>query len=127
MNDLSFYPIGKPGQAWGAAEVAAWRSRAVRQRSYATDVLSVIDSLRQDFDVSDYGTLTYDGEQFPLRALRSREWRPELPTVVVTGGVHGYETSGVLGALQFLRDHGLETTGRANLIAVPCVSPWAWE
>ncbi|WP_457421424.1 M14 family metallopeptidase [Roseateles sp. P5_E7] len=127
MNDQLSYPIGTPGQAWGAAEVAAWRARVVKQRSYAEDVLSAVEPLRRDFDVSEYGALDYDGEHFPLVALRSRGWQDELPTLVVTGGVHGYETSGVLGALQFLRDHGLEQAGRANLLVVPCVSPWAYE
>lgn len=121
------YPIGTPGQPWGPADVAAWRARVVRQRSYADDVLSAIEPLRQQFDVSQFGALDYAGEHFPLMVLRSRDWREDLPTLVVTGGVHGYETSGVHGALQFLRDHGTETAGRANLLAVPCVSPWAYE
>jgi hypothetical protein len=121
------YPIGTPGQPWGDAEVAAWRASVVKQRSYAEDVLSAVEPLRRDFDVSSYGALSYDGELFPLLDIRSRGWRDELPTLVVTGGVHGYETSGVLGALQFVRGHGLETAGRANLLVVPCVSPWAYE
>jgi len=127
MNPQHFYPIGTPGQRWGDAEVAAWRAHVVRQRSHADDVLAAIEPLRRDFDVSEYGALNHDGERFPLLALRSRGWRDELPTLVVTGGVHGYETSGVRGALQFARDHGLETAGRANLLVVPCVSPWAYE
>jgi len=127
MNEPTPYPIGIPGQPWGPAEVAAWRARVVRQRSYADDVLAAIEPLRQHFDVSEYGALSYDGQHFPLLAVRSRGWSESLPTLVVTGGVHGYETSGVLGALQFLRGHGLETAGRANLLVVPCVSPWAWE
>ena len=127
MTDTHFYPIGRPGQPWGAAEVAAWRHRVVRQRSYANDVLRAIDPLRQDFDVVDYGELDCDGEHFPLLAIRSRDWREDLPVLVVTGGVHGYETSGVHGALQFVRQHGLETAGRANLLVMPCVSPWAYE
>ena len=121
------YPIGTPGQPWGETEVAAWRATVVKQRSYADDVLSAIEPLRRDFDVSEYGTLDHDGERFPLRVLRSRGWREDLRTLVVTGGVHGYESSGVYGALQFARDHGLETAGRANLLVVPCVSPWAYE
>jgi hypothetical protein len=121
------YPIGIPGQPWGAAEVSAWRQRLVRQRSYARDVLTPVESLRRDFDVSEYGSLGYAGERFPLLAVRSRGWRENLPVLVVTGGVHGYETSGVLGALHYLREHGLETAGRANLLVVPCVSPWAYE
>lgn len=121
------YPIGTPGQAWGDTEIAAWRAGVIRQRSYADDVLAALAPLRADFDVSEYGALDYDGQHFPLLVVRSRGRRDELPTLVVTGGVHGYETSGVLGALQFLREHALETAGRANLLVVPCVSPWAWE
>ncbi|HEY1129390.1 MAG TPA: M14 family metallocarboxypeptidase [Roseateles sp.] len=121
------YPIGMPGQPWGDAEVDAWRGHLVRQRSYAQDVLSVIKPLQRDFDVVEYGALDYDGEHFPLLAIRSRGWREDLPVLVVTGGVHGYETSGVHGALQFVRDHGREVAGRANLLVAPCVSPWAYE
>lgn len=121
------YPIGTPGQAWGATEVAAWRARQTRQRSYAQDVIAAIEPLRRDFDVREYGALDDDGERFPLLAIRSRGWRDDLPVLVVTGGVHGYETSGVHGALQYVREHGLELAGRANLLVVPCVSPWAYE
>jgi len=122
-----FYPIGTPGQPWGEAEVQAWRAHLVKQRSYAQDVIAAIEPLRQDFDVSEYGALHYGGERFPLLAIRSRGWRDDLPILVVTGGVHGYETSGVHGALEFVRRHGLELAGRANLLVAPCVSPWAYE
>jgi hypothetical protein len=121
------YPIGIPGKPWGASDVAAWRKRQVRQRSYADDVLGVIESLRQVFDVSEYGATEYDGERFPLIAIRTRDWRDDLPVMVVTGGVHGYETSGVEGALQFVRDHAADYAGRANVLVAPCVSPWAYE
>jgi hypothetical protein len=50
-----------------------------------------------------------------------------LPTVLVTGGVHGYETSGVHGALRFAARHAAAYAGRVNLLVVPCVSPWAYE
>jgi hypothetical protein len=121
------YAIGTPGQPWGPTEVAAWRGHLVKQRSFVADVLAAIEPLKQDFDVSEYGAVICDGERFPLLAIRSRGWRDDLPVLVVTGGVHGYETSGVHGALQFLRQHGLEAAGRANLLVVPCVSPWAYE
>ena len=121
------YPIGTPGVAWGPAEVAAWRARQTRQRSYADDVLTAIERLRSRFDVSEYGTLDYAPERFPLYAVRSRDWRDALPTMLVTGGVHGYETSGVHGALQFLKRDAARYAGRVNLLVVPCVSPWAYE
>ena len=60
-------------------------------------------------------------------ALRSRGWHSALPTVLVTGGVHGYETSGVHGVLRFVAQHAAAYAGRVNLLVVPCVSPWAYE
>jgi len=51
----AFYPIGTPGTAWGAAERAQWLSRQRRHRSYEADVLPVIDRLRADWDVVEYG------------------------------------------------------------------------
>ena len=121
------YPIGIPGLAWGAAEVSAWRSRQTRKRSYEADVLSVIDRLRSRFDVVEYGRLHHDADTYPLFAIKSREWRDALPVVLVTGGVHGYETSGVHGALRFVEDHAASYEGRINLLVAPCVSPWAYE
>ena len=127
MNHPHFYPIGTPGQAWGQAELAQWRSRHVRQRSYADDVLTAVERLRDQMDVQVYGEVFYAGESFPLVALRSPGWNAALPSVLVTGGVHGYETSGVHGALRFVEQHAQHYAGRVNLLVVPCVSPWAYE
>ena len=127
MTTPSSYPIGTPGQPWGAPEVASWRARQVKSRSYADDVVTAIDALRDRFDVSGYGALDYAEGQYPLLAIRSRDWREGLPVLLVTGGVHGYETSGVEGALQFVRDHADDYAGRANVLVLPCVSPWAYE
>ena len=127
MTTTSPYPIGTPGQPWGDAERAAWRARQRVQRRYADDVLPRIDALRAAFDVAEYGRVVSEGETFPLFAVRSRGWNPALPTALVTGGVHGYETSGVHGALAFLERHGLDYAGRVNLLVAPCISPWAYE
>lgn len=121
------YPIGTPGQPWGEAEKAAWLSRQSRKRSYETDVLGMVDRLRDRFDVIEYGRLDYAPESFPLFAIRNCNWREDLPYALVTGGVHGYETSGVHGALQFVDLHLADYTGRMNVLVVPCISPWAYE
>jgi hypothetical protein len=122
------YPVGTPGQPWGAAEKAAWRERQRRQRSYADDVLSAIDGFRERFDVVQYGELDYGADgRFPLFAVRGPGWRDGLPVMLVTGGVHGYETSGVHGALRFVDRHVGDYAGRANVLVAPCVSPWGYE
>ena len=126
-SNRSPYLIGTPGQPWGAAELAQWRAQQKKQRSYVDDVLSAMERLRVMGDVFPYGEVAYGDEYFPLLAVRSQHWRPECPSVLITGGVHGYETSGVQGALLFFEQHAQRFESRANLLVAPCVSPWAYE
>lgn len=45
-----------------------------------------------------------------------------------SGGVHGYETSGVLGALLFVEKYLAEfADNKLNVLVLPCVSPWGYE
>jgi hypothetical protein len=117
--------IGTPGTPWGAAERAEWKARQRWQRSYQ-NVVNRIDELRCTFDVATYGTLPQSGDAHQLFEIRTRQWSEDRPLVVVTGGVHGYETSGVHGALDFLQQHGTDFP-EIDLLVAPCVSPWAYE
>ena len=127
MTEFACAAIGTPGQPWGEAERALWRTRQVRHRSYADDVLAPLARLPDAFERIPYGAIDHGGEHFELFAVRPGPWREGRPLVLVTGGVHGYETSGVQGALRFLEQHAAEWGGRVNLLVAPCVSPWAYE
>lgn len=121
------YPIGTAGIAWGDSERALWLASQTKQRSYALDVLSKIVELQTHFETCEYGQIDYGAERYPLVALKSLHWQHQKPVVLVTGGVHGYETSGVHGALAFLAHSASAWTAQVNLLVVPCVSPWAYE
>jgi hypothetical protein len=122
---LNPYPIGTPGVAWDAAEKSAWLAGRRKLRSYVDDVVSRLERLSGRFAIEAYGRLDYPPDHYLLFAARSREVREDRPWVLVTGGVHGYETSGVHGALQFLEQRAAEYP--VNLLVAPCVSPWAYE
>jgi hypothetical protein len=120
--------IGAPGVPWGKEEVAAWLSRQTVKRSYETDVLRAIRALSSArYEVTQYGHLDHAPDRYPLYAIKSRGWNDLLPIALVTGGVHGYETSGVHGALHFLDRYAPRFSDRINLLVAPCVSPWAYE
>jgi hypothetical protein len=121
------YPIGTPGIAWGDAERAQWLAQQVRKRSYTSEVAARIDSLSARFDVTEYGRLDYSPDRYRLLSVRNRNWRDDKPLVLITGGVHGYETSGVHGALEFLEQHAERYADRVDFLVAPCVSPWAYE
>jgi hypothetical protein len=127
MSTLAFYPIGTPGQPWTDTEKAAWFERRAIQRSYSDEVRRTLDELAPSLIVEEYGALSIDPDRYPLLAVKSIPTTPGAPWALVTGGVHGYETSGVQGALAFLQTAALDYAGRLNLLVAPCVSPWGYE
>ncbi len=132
------YAIGTPGQAWGDAERRRWLAQQTVQRSYQRDVVDPLQRLFAPQGNADlqacaecfsYGSLDYRAEGFdvyPLWAVKSKHWDPTQPFFLVTGGVHGYEASGVLGGLRFLAERFAHYAPRANLLHLVCVSPWSY-
>ncbi|GLX76953.1 peptidase [Thalassotalea insulae] len=127
MTQQQVYPIGVPGQKWGEQEKALWFERQQVKRSYQQEVVSKINALSDKFVLKQYGALSIDPARYPLLALHSKQLDPKKPTVLITGGVHGYETSGVQGALLFMQTQAQAYVNDFNIIACPCVSPWGYE
>jgi hypothetical protein len=122
-----FYPVGTLGKPWGAKERAEWLSRQTIKRTYKEEVLSKLENLKETFDVTKYGALSHNPERYPLFAVKTKNWDASKPSVLVTGGVHGYETSGVQGAILFLQTKAQEYSETFNILVLPCVSPWGYE
>lgn len=81
-----------------------------------------------------------------LRALPRREWRiqqageiwgypffclrrnisKDVPTVLITAGIHGEEPGGVAGALRWL-ESGEWAKWELNWFVLPCINPYGWE
>ncbi|MEW9799188.1 M14 family metallopeptidase [Alteromonas sp. CYL-A6] len=124
---MDHYPIGTPGQPWGDEEKAQWLANQSVKRSYKEQVLDKLATLPSGFVRQQYGALPYDQDRYPLYAVMPERFDPALPNVLVTGGVHGYETSGVQGALKFIHTRLSDYAADFNIIVVPCVSPWGYE
>lgn len=112
---------------WGAEEKAAWLAKQTIQRSYLDEVVTRIESLKEQFCVEQYGALSYAPEKYPLYLIKTQVWDKVKKTILITGGVHGYETSGVHGALCFVEQQALIYQDHFNFIIAPCISPWGYE
>ena len=121
------YPIGTAGQPWQDIHKKQWLDAQGVKRSYAKEVLSRIDDDIVGFAKIKYGSLPFDAMRYPLYAFKSSKWDTSKPTVLVSGGVHGYETSGVQGAIDFLLNHANQYNEQFNIVIVPCISPWGYE
>lgn len=118
--------IGQAGKPWGTPEKEQWRQLATKKRDYTDDVVSQLGHLPEAFVVEQYGSLDYD-VSYPLYVVKNKIWYVDKPAVVITGGVHGYERSGVHGALQFLATVASDYLDDVNFIVFPCISPWGYE
>ena len=127
MNETQAYPIGIPGQKWGEEQKVTWLAAQSIKRSYFDEVLSKLDALKNRFDIVKYGALSRSPDSYPLYLVRTRQWDPARPSILVTGGVHGYETSGVQGAIRFLESKASDYVSQFNILVAPCVSPWGYE
>jgi hypothetical protein len=121
------YPIGTSGVAWNENDKKQWLQAQSIKRSYADEVLQKLLNVGHDFVGKQYGALPYDERRYPLFAFTSAKWDSAKPAGLITGGVHGYETSGVQGAIEFLLHHASDYLSSFNLIIAPCVSPWGYE
>ncbi len=122
------YHIGTPGSKWGEKEKKQWLGEQKVKRSYKEHVLNELEYLKNDFEIINYGLLKYEGfNEYPLYALKNKDFSTTKRTILVTGGVHGYETSGVKGALKFAKKKASTYFNKYNIIIVPCVSPWGFE
>jgi hypothetical protein len=133
QNQSSSLSEAATPQGWGAdpAKVEEWFARQTIKRDYKHDVLDRLDrlnSLHPDlFDVQQYGTLSHNPERYPLKRVLTKNWDPNNPTIIITGGVHGYEPSGITGALRFLEEVAPQYADKVNFVVYPCVSPLGYE
>lgn len=125
-NSEPAYPIGTPGEKWNDSHRQQWLAKQSIQRSYQDLVVTPLRAF-DHIELVQYGALGYDSERYPLLLAKSLNWQDNNPLVLVTGGVHGYETSGVFGALQFIGDQIQKYQPYFNIIVAPCISPWAFE
>ncbi|APE05687.1 MAG: peptidase [Alteromonas sp.] len=122
------YSIGTPGKPWGAEEKAQWYDQQSVKRSVKEEVFDKLTHIIPDgFRLQQYGALPYDEERYPLYAVVPNSFDESKPSALVTGGVHGYETSGVQGALKFIQTQLAAYAVDFNIVVVPCVSPWGYE
>ena len=120
-------PIGTPGKPWDENDKAAWLASQSIQRAYSEEVVAQLELLTDTFELDRYGALSYAPERYPLYLLKTRQWGSHKPNILITGGVHGYETSGVQGAIRFAQTQARQFSERFNFVIMPCVSPWGYE
>lgn len=111
---------------WTQADKENWFKQQTIKRSYQDEVVSKIEKLASQFEIIQYGKLSLDPVKYSLYLMKSKHFEAKKKTILITGGVHGYETSGVHGAIAFM-EREAKNYPEFNFLCTPCISPWGYE
>lgn len=118
--------VSKNNKGWDATQIREWSYNQSRKQSRDySQIVERIQKLPANTNlVEEYGKTP---EGHPLLCVTRNEAGLTSPTMVITGGVHGYELSGIEAAVQFLETEAPRYRDTFNFVVFPCVSPWAYE
>lgn len=119
-------PWGTGTDPWREGDIKRWSEQKMPLRSYTVDVLSRLDNLTRSatcpISVERYGP-----ESGNYRRVRIGSWTTAKPKILITGGVHGYELSGVAGALTFAERIDPSLVAKFDFLIYPCISPVSYQ
>ncbi len=128
MNETVAVPETK---GWSEAQKYAWYLGVDAQgniRDYQADVVSRLMRLPANVHtLESYGTIHTPHEDYDALRVTVGDVRNGKPNILITGGVHGYEPSGVEAAIRFLEEDAPRLSDQFNFIVYPCISPWGYE
>lgn len=112
-------------KGWTADRCAAWYGEQKQVRDYKQSVVerALAVTLPPSLKLSVYGTAYGDD----LICVTPRHIDSSKPSLSVTGGVHGYEPSGVESCLHLIETGAQNLRDRANVFLFPCVTPAAYR
>ncbi|MCB9973330.1 MAG: succinylglutamate desuccinylase/aspartoacylase family protein [Rhodospirillales bacterium] len=128
MNDVKKVEVDHKG--WTSGQVSEWFSAMMntgRKRNY-DEVKARLQALPANtHTLETYGDLSVDLDRYPLMCVSVGDFENGKPNILITGGVHGYEPSGIEAALRFLETEAMPLSEKFNFKVYPCLSPWAFE
>lgn len=129
MEETDIRTILEQQPEWNEEHTIAWRAQQKPARDYQKDIIARLfnSKITNHYDAIQYGALSHDPEKFPLYYLKSKNWDTAKPSLLVEGGVHGYEPSGIFAAIEWAEKHSHPLLEHFNFVVLPCMSPWGYE
>lgn len=119
-----------PGTPWNEGQKRQWLEGVLahrKKRNYQ-DILTRLQKLPANiYHLEKYGALPTPQDSYSLMRVTIGDLSNGKPNVLITGGVHGYEPSGVEAAIRFLENEAPRLSDKFNFVVYPCISPWAYE
>lgn len=110
---------------WPPEKCAAWYAAQPQIRDYQQDIVARVRAitLPPSLVVAVYGTVEGDD----LICVTPAQVDSSKPSLIVSGGVHGYEPEGIEACIRLVEGSAPEIAQKTNLFLYPCVTPAAYR
>jgi hypothetical protein len=95
-------------------------------RSFERDITQRVEALRDQYDVSIIGEVSYSPHTYPMYEITAVK-HPDNPYIRLSGLVHGDEEAGGKAVIEFFEKHAHKYIEHFNFIGNPCVNPSGYE
>lgn len=114
-------------KGWSESQISDWYNGVVARgkvRDYSEIVTRVTRLPANIYTVETHAVMS-DGN--PAFRISIGDTHNGNPNILIIGGVHGYEPSGVEAAIRFVQKEAPSLINKFNFVVYPCISPWAYE
>lgn len=119
--------VQKLERGWNGSQVRDWHTSvtaAGKKRDYGEIVSRITRLPANTHTIENYATTPDANPQFRITVGNVDNGNPNI---LLIGGVHGYEPSGIEAAVTFAEKNATALSKKFNFVIYPCLSPWAFE
>jgi predicted deacylase len=123
-------PIDKACQVnwlWikGLIDLAA-KKQATVKRPFAREIVQPLKENACGHRIVKAGRITTDAGVHPIYAVLTRNYRSDLPRIILSAGIHGEEPAGVYALLEFMKRDISKFLGHFSFLILPCLNPYGF-
>jgi predicted double-glycine peptidase/predicted deacylase len=102
------------------------KKRATVRRAYSEEVAGPIKINSPGYRIINAGRVRTDSGVHPLYAVVTRNYREDLPRIILSAGIHGEEPAGVHALLEFMNQEIVKFLKHFSFLILPCLNPYGF-
>ena len=109
----------------GLVDLSA-KKRATVKRTYGAEVARPLNVNTPGHRLVKTGRIRTDSGVHPIYAVVTRNYRQDLPRIILSAGIHGEEPAGVYTLLEFLNRGIANYLKHFSFLILPCLNPYGF-
>ncbi len=102
------------------------KKRSTVKRSYAEDVSSPLKLNISGHRIIKTGRIRTDSGVHPIFGVVTRNYREDLPRILLSAGIHGEEPAGVYALMEFISRGIAKYLDHFSFLILPCLNPYGF-